>query len=124
MNTLTWILQIILAVVFGGAGLTILVKSRADLSKMFGGWVENVPPPLLKLLGLAEVAAAVGLILPPLVGVLPLLTAFAAIGVVIIMIGGVVIHVRLPDYPGLAMNVAIVAMAGMVVWARFGPYKF
>jgi len=124
MNTLLWILQIVLALVFAGAGLVIMVKSRAGLSKMFGDWVDNIPPSLLKLLGLAEFAAAVGLVLPPLVGVLPVLTALAAVGVVIVMIGAVVIHVGRTDYPGLAMNVIIAAMAGLVAWARFGPYTF
>lgn len=92
MNTVLWILQIVLAVIFAGAGLVKLIKSQADLSKMLGDWADKVPAPLIKLLGVAELAAAVGLIVPPLVGVLPLLTALAAVGVVLVMIGAVVIH--------------------------------
>ena len=124
MDTMLWILQILLAIVFAGAGLVMLVKSQADLSRMFGNWVDNVPAPLLKLLGLAELAGAVGLVLPPLVGVLPLLTALAAVGVMIVMIGAVVIHAARSEYPNVALNLTFAAMAGAIAWARLGPYAF
>ena len=124
MNTLVWTLQIVLALVFAGAGLVMLVKTQADLSKMFGDWVDNVPAALLKLLGLAELAAGVGLVLPPLVGVFPVLTAFAAAGVVIVMIGAVVIHAGRSEYPNVAISLTFAAMAGAIAFARFGPYAF
>ena len=124
MNTLLWILQIVLAIVFAGAGLVMLVKTRADLSKMFGDWVDNVPASLLKLLGLAELAAAVGLVLPPLVGVFPLLTALAAAGLVIVMIGAIVIHAGRSEYQNVALNLTFAAMAGVIAFARLGPYAF
>ena len=124
MNTLLWILQIVLAIVFAGAGLVMLVKTRVDLSKMFGDWVDKVPAPLLKLLGLAELAAAVGLVLPPLVGVFPLLTALAAAGLVIVMIGAIVIHAGRSEYQNVALNLTFAAMAGVIAFARLGPYAF
>ena len=124
MNTLLWILQIVLAIVFAGAGLVMLVKTRVDLSKMFGDWVDNVPASLLKLLGLAELAAAVGLVLPPLVGVFPLLTALAAAGLVIVMIGAIVIHAGRSEYQNVALNLTFAAMAGVIAFARLGPYAF
>ncbi len=124
MDTLLWILQIVLAIVFTGAGLVMLVKSQTELSNMFGDWVDNVPPSLLKLLGLAELAAAAGLVLPPLVGADPLLTALAAAAVVVVMIGAVVIHAGRSEYPNVALNLTLAAMAGVIAWARFGPYAF
>jgi len=37
MNTLLWVLQTLLAVVFIGAGLLKLIKSPAELARMLGG---------------------------------------------------------------------------------------
>lgn len=124
MNTLLWVLQIVLAVVFAGAGTMKLLMPRADLVAKLGDWVEGLPVPLLKALGLVEVLAAVGLVLPPWVGVLPVLTPLAAAGVVVIMLGAVVVHARRAEYPNAAVNVVLAAIAVTVAWTRFGPYAF
>lgn len=124
MNMLLWTLQILLAVIFAGAGLVKLIKPTADLSKMLGDWVDDIPAPLIKLLGVAEIAAAVGLILPLLVGVAPALTALAAVGVVLVMIGATVVHARRSEYPNVAFTLVITAIGAFVAWSRFGPYAF
>ena len=124
MNTLLWVLQVLLAVVFAGAGLVKLIKSPADLAGMLGDWVDNVPAPLLKLLGVAELAAAVALIVPPLLGVLPVLAPLAAIGLVLVMLGAVVLHARRSEFPNVAFSLLIAVIAAAVAWSRFGPYAF
>jgi uncharacterized membrane protein YphA (DoxX/SURF4 family) len=124
MNTLLWALQIVLALVFAGAGTVKLIKSPADLARMLGDWVEKVPAPQLKLLGVAELAAAVGLIVPPLVGVLPVLVPLAAVGSVIVMLGAIVLHARRSEFPNVAGTFIIAAIAVTIAWARFGPYAF
>lgn len=122
MNTVLWVLQVLLAVAFAVAGLSKLVMPRAKLVDTLGGWVEDFPAPLLKPLGLLEVLAAVGLILPPLVGVLPVLTPLAALGIVIIMLGAIVTHARRSEYANAVVNVVLAVMALAVAWTRFGPY--
>jgi uncharacterized membrane protein YphA (DoxX/SURF4 family) len=124
MNTTLWILQIVLAVSFAGAGLVKLIKSPAELAKMLGGWVDDFPTALLKPLGLVELAGAVGLVLPPLLGVLPILTPVAAVGLAIVMLGAVVTHARRSEYSNVAVNVVLCAMALVIAWGRFGPYAF
>jgi uncharacterized membrane protein YphA (DoxX/SURF4 family) len=124
MNTLLWILQIVLALAFAGAGLLKLIKPPAELAKMLGGWVDDFPTALLKPLGLAELAGAVGLVVPPLVGVLPVLTPIAAVGLVIVMLGAVVTHARRGEYPNVAANLVLAAVAVVIAWSRFGPYAF
>jgi len=124
MNTPLWTLQIVLAVGFAAAGSIKLLKPQPQLGETLGGWVEEFPEPLLKPLGLLEVLAAVGLILPPLVDVLPVLTPLAAAGLVVVMLGAVVTHARRSEYPNVAVNVTLAAMAVTVAWARFGPYAF
>jgi uncharacterized membrane protein YphA (DoxX/SURF4 family) len=124
MNTLLWVLQILLAVVFAGAGSVKLIKSPADLAKMLGDWAEKVPAVQLKLLGIAEVAAAVGLIVPPLVGVLPVLVPLASVGLVVVMLGAIVLHARRSEFPNVAGNLILAGIAVTIAWARFGPYAF
>lgn len=124
MNTLLWILQIVLAVVFAGAGITKVVLPQARLSATLGDWIDSIHGPLISLLGLAEVFGAVGLIVPPLVGTAPILVAFAACGLAVTMIGAIVIHARRREYPNVAVNVLLGVMAVVVAWGRFGPYAF
>jgi uncharacterized membrane protein YphA (DoxX/SURF4 family) len=124
MNIVLWILQIVLAFVFAGAGATKLVQTRDQLANRLGNWVNDFPAALLKWLGLAEVLAAIGLIVPPLVHIAPILTPLAAIGVVIVMIGAILIHARRLEFPNVALTVALAIMAAVVAWARFGTYAF
>ena len=124
MNTLLWTLQIVLAVIFGGAGAVKLIPSQEQLAKTLGGWVNDVPAQLIKPLGLAEVLAAIGLIVPLLADIAPILTPLAASGLVITMIGAVATHARRGEYPNVAVNVLIAAVAVVIVWGRFGPYAF
>jgi uncharacterized membrane protein YphA (DoxX/SURF4 family) len=124
MNTLLWVLQIVLAFVFAGAGLVKLIKSPAQLSEMMGDWAGNVPALQLKLLGVAELATAVGLIVPPLVGVLPVLVPLAAVGLVIVMLGAIVIHARRSEFPNVVGNLILAGVAVTIAWARFAPYAF
>jgi uncharacterized membrane protein YphA (DoxX/SURF4 family) len=124
VNTLLWALQIVLAAIFGGAGAVKLIQSREQLAKTLGGWVNDFPAQLIKPLGLAEVFAAIGLIVPPLVDIAPVLTPIAACGLVIVLVGAIVTHARRSEYPNVGANLLLVIMAAVVAWGRFGPYAF
>lgn len=124
MNTLLWILQIVLAAVFAGAGAIKLIQPPEKLAKTLGGWVDEFPAPLLKPLGLVELLGAIGLIVPPLVDIAPVLTPIAACGLVIVLVGAIVTHARRTEYPNVGANLLLVIMAAVVAWGRFGPYAF
>ncbi|MEH1015713.1 DoxX family protein [Micromonospora sp. CPCC 206060] len=123
MNTLLWIVQILLALVFAAAGLVKLSQSKEQLrTKM--AWVDAVPAGAVKALGAVEVLAAIGLILPALTGIAPVLTPLAAVGLVVVMIGAIVVHARVREYPAIGANVVLLLLAALVAWGRFGPYAF
>ncbi len=124
MNALLWTLQIVLAVVFAGAGAVKLIQPRDQLAKTLGGWVYDVPAWLPKPLGVAEILAAIGLVVPPLVHIAPILTPLAASGLVVTMIGAIVTHARRGEFANVAVNVVLAVMAAVVAWGRFGPYAF
>ena len=124
MNALLWTLQIVLALIFAGAGAIKLIQPRDKLAKTLGGWVDDFPAQLLKPLGLAELLGAIGLIVPPLVHIAPILTPVAASALLLTMIGAMVTHARRREFTNVAVNVLLAIMAAVVAWGRFGPYSF
>ncbi|MGW1061533.1 DoxX family protein [Micromonospora rubida] len=123
MNVVLWILQVLLALVFLGAGLTKVAQPKEKLRERMG-WVDGVPQPTVKALGALEVLAAVGLILPALTGIATVLTPLAAVGAAIVMAGAVVVHARAKEHPGTAFTALLLVAALVVAWGRFGPYAF
>ncbi|MCU1442357.1 MAG: putative rane protein [Cryobacterium sp.] len=71
--------------------------------------------PVVKLIGLAEVLGAIGLILPVLTGIAPVLSPIAGIGLAAIMIGAAVVHVRRNEAPGLPIGLAVLVAAAAVL---------
>jgi uncharacterized membrane protein YphA (DoxX/SURF4 family) len=88
MTYVLWIVQGLLTLVFlfaGGIKLVLPIEAMTEQATVpLPGW-------FLRLIGLAEVLGAVGLILPGLLRIRPGLTPLAASGLVIIMIGATVI---------------------------------
>ena len=121
MNTALWIAQILLALGFGMAGWLKVSKPKAELEPKLE-WMADYPQSTIRIIGLAELFGAVGLVLPAASGVLPLLTPLAATGLAIIMVLAIVVHARRQEKQAMAINVALLAMALFVAWGRFGPY--
>jgi|SRR5262245_36066669 len=87
-NSVLWIVQVLLALLFLWAGGMKLVLPI----EMLKGPIA-LPEWFLRFIGVAEVLGAIGLILPWLLRIRPALTPLAAIGLVIIMIGATVITI-------------------------------
>ncbi len=123
MNIVLWILQGLLAVVFVMAGFMKLTQSKDGLKEKGGermAWVDSVSANNIKLIGLLEVLAGIGLILPQLTGILPILTPLAAVGLVLTMAGAIILHVRRGDgAQAIVANVVLLLMAAFVAYGRF-----
>lgn len=124
MNTVLWALQILLALVFLGAGLLKATLPLAALEARVGGWVHDVPLPLIRTIGPLEVAGALGLVLPAALDVAPWLTWAAAAGLVPLMLGAAVVHGRRGEHGEVAFNLVLAALLVLVVVLRSGPYAF
>jgi len=98
MNLVIWIIQGLLAAVMLGAGMFKIVTPREKLSEKFH-WAKTWTDGNVKLLGLAEVLGAAGLILPGLLHLLPVLTPVAAICLAILMAGAAKVHVDFKESP-------------------------
>src|ERR1700722_6239239 len=93
MNIALWIVQGLLALVMFGAGTTKLVSPRTQLvANPHMAWAGDFTDGQVKLIGLAEIAGAVGLIAPWATHLLPILTPIAAACLGFIMLGAVRTH--------------------------------
>lgn len=120
METLSWILQIVMAVIFAATGLAKLTQPTQKLAAAGMGWVEDVDARDVRRIGALELAAAAGLILPSALGILPWLTAAAAAGVVLLMIGAAKTHASRGEMNRLPVNGLIAAMAVVVAITQIG----
>jgi hypothetical protein len=106
-----WAIQILLAVAFGAAGTLKLVRSKAQLAaNPHMGWVNSVPQAHVRLLGIAEVLGAIGLVAPMATGIAPFLTRAAAAGLATLMGGAVATHMNRQEPAGAATALAVLTL--------------
>lgn len=113
MTVAYWIVAGALALGMLGAGFMKLTTSKEKLHANGMGYVEDFSTMQIKLIGLAEVLGAVGLILPKLFSIAPILSPVAALCLLVLMVGAVAVHVRRkePFVPPLALGALAVAAA-------------
>jgi uncharacterized membrane protein YphA (DoxX/SURF4 family) len=121
VNIALWIVQGLLAAMFLMAGITKSTQPREKLLKQMP-WVDDFSMPVVRLIGVSELAAGLGLVLPAATGIAPVLTPLAAVGLVIIMLAAMVVHARRKEMQGIVFNVVLLIAAAFVAWGRFGPY--
>jgi uncharacterized membrane protein YphA (DoxX/SURF4 family) len=125
VNVVVWIASGMLAALFVMAGLMKLTKSKAQLvENPQMSWATDFSPGVLKLIGVAEVAGAIGLILPGALDIATWLVPAAAIGLVLLMIGAAITHARRHERPNVAINLILLAIALFVVIERIGLQSF
>jgi len=118
VNAAVWIVQVLLALAFGAAGLMKMTQPREKLQTNLK-WVEDFAPNTIKGIGVLEALAAVGLILPFLTGILPVLTPLAAAGLILTMIGAIITHIRRGESPMSVINLVLLVLAAFVAYGRF-----
>jgi hypothetical protein len=118
MNVILWAIQILLAIVFLVSGIAKAFrpgeKLRAELPEFHPG--------VIRLIAVAEIVGALGLVLPGVTGIDPILTPAAATGLAIVMVGAVTTHGRRRQGKAVAMNVVLLVIAVVVAVGRFGPF--
>src|SRR5688500_1026583 len=92
LNIGLWVVQVVLAVMFGMAGV---MKSTAPMAELVAqmGWPGALPEGLVRFIGVSELAGAIGLILPSLTRIKPGLTPLAAAGLVVVMVLAALFHI-------------------------------
>ena len=118
VETIAWIIQILLALLFVMAGILKMTQPIEKLKQRMT-YVESLSPASTRVIGALELAGGLGLILPMLTNILPWLTPLAALGLVLTMIGGALLHVVRKEYALIGINVVLLGLAAFVLYARF-----
>ncbi|WP_344190724.1 DoxX family protein [Kribbella karoonensis] len=117
-NITVWVAEGFLALFFALAGLPKI------FGKGINRWVgfDEVPGGLTILIGICEIAAAVGLIVPVLVGRVEWTTPLAGIGIVIISLMASGFHLRNREWLAALETVLWASLAGSVAAARWDKF--
>lgn len=123
MSVALWIVAGVLAGIFAVAGVMKSIQPKEKLAERLP-WVEDVSTGTLRLIGMAELLGALGLILPAWTGIAPVLVPTAAVGLAVIMALAIGTHVRCRESSAVVVNLVLLATAVFVAWERFGPYSY
>jgi uncharacterized membrane protein YphA (DoxX/SURF4 family) len=120
-NTISWILQAVLAVAFLLHGILYAISPEPMVRSMRdqGGWPPAIPSWFRVFIGVAELLAAVGLVLPGLLHLLTFLTPLAAAGLVVVMVGAVVFHLRRREFAIVPAVVVLLVLSAVVLFLRW-----
>jgi uncharacterized membrane protein YphA (DoxX/SURF4 family) len=112
-----WVVQVLLALVFIGAGLSKVATPLPELAKSLP-YTADLPGALVRFIGAAEVTGALGLLLPSLFRILPILTPLAALGLTTIMVLATLFHISRSEWSPIGVTLALGALAGFGAWGR------
>ena len=113
-----WTAQVLLAIFYVFVGSAKLTQPIAALTAMMA-WPGVVPEALVRVIGAAEVAGALGLVLPSLLRVLPVLTPFAAVGLAVLQVFAMIFHLaRGEELMMWPANIVLLAIALFILWGR------
>ena len=103
-----WIATALLALSNLGAGAFKLATTRTKLVTM-QPWTNDFSANQIRLIGLAEVLGALGVILPLVTNILPTVASIAAFAIAGLQVGATVVHVRRKEL--FVPNLVIIAIA-------------
>jgi putative oxidoreductase len=115
MNITLWTLQILLAVAFLAHGWFFLRPPATMVEQLDA----SIAPALRILIGVAEVAAAVGLTLPGLTRRSPWLVSGAAVGLTVVMISATIFHVARGEISSALTTAVLLALVSFVAYMRW-----
>jgi len=119
VNTVLWILQIVLCLKFVSVAYT--HGFRADQAKWQQGMQRfgAAARPLLALIALCAFLGGVGLILPAATGILTWLTPLAAALLALMMLLAIGFHVACRETPNVVAGLVLFALAAFVSYGRW-----
>lgn len=115
MKVVLWTLQVLLALVFLAHGWLFLSPPPEIAEQMNA----SLPRWFQLFLGIAEVAAGVGLTLPAVTGIQPGLVPLAAAGTMIVLASATIWHLVRQEWSSTAITFVLLAMASYVAYMRW-----
>jgi uncharacterized membrane protein YphA (DoxX/SURF4 family) len=112
-----WVAQTILAGVFFLQGLMKLIIPVEDLAQT-QFWINVAPELFVKLIGLIEVLAGIGLIVPAMLQYRPEWSMRAGFGVLLLLLLAGVFHIISQEWNNLPTIVVLAAIDVYFLWGR------
>src|SRR6201994_1150208 len=101
MHVAYWIVAGLLALFYLYAGGMKVTRSKEQLQPMMG-WVDRVPMPQVRTIGVLEILGVLALI--------------AAIGLFVIQVGAIVVHLSRGESKVIGLNIALLVLAAVAAW--------
>jgi uncharacterized membrane protein YphA (DoxX/SURF4 family) len=118
MNIILWIVQGLLAAMYGMAG--VMKTFQTSKAKEQLPWAKNRSDGFVRFVGISELLGALGLILPLLTGILTWLTPLAAIGLTLIQLLAIfTVHLPKKEYNVLPINILLLAPSIFILVGRW-----
>lgn len=115
LNIALWVLQCLMAALFCWHG-QFMVFPPAEMVAIVNA---NIGEGLRVFIGVAEMLAAIGLILPGLTRILPWLTALAAAGLMIVMSSATVFHLYRGETASAISAAVIFILVSLIAYTRW-----
>ena len=116
MKVALWIVSVLLALAFVGSGTMKLVTPLDELATKMS-FVTSFGQ-LTRVIGVAEVLGALGLVLPAATRIKPMLTPIAASLLALLMAGAVGTHLVLGEIDKSGGAIVLLLLSAFVAWGR------
>lgn len=114
-----WGAAILLALFYGMAGFMKVSQPISALSANGMSFVGLWPEWAVRLIGIAELAGAIGVILPAMTRIMPQLVPLAALGFSVIQVLAIIYHATQGETAmTLPINLVALAVSLFLVWGR------
>jgi hypothetical protein len=113
MDIALHVAQVLLAVVFL-VGVAKAFRYEQFIARPNSEWARDLGPARVRVIGLLEIAGAVGLVAPVATGILPWLTPLAAACLGATMAGAAALNLRRGEARALPQNVVLGGLSALV----------
>lgn len=117
MNTALWIAKIILALLMASAAIIKFMPVSKMAPKM--PWIGQVPTVRVRLLGVLDIMALLGLIIPMFAVIAFNLTFWTAVGIATLMISAILFHISRGEQKDIGFNLVVLLLAVFVAWGSY-----
>lgn len=111
-----WALQALLSISLCWAAYIKLIWPLEQLAEMWPWVLENQK--LVRITGVFDGLAGIGLVMPGLLKIKPQLTLLASGGLVLLMICAIGFHILRDEIDAISFNFVFGILAGMLTWGR------
>ena len=117
-----WIVQVLLAGMYGMAGAMKTFQIPKVREQM--PWTKNRSDAFVRFVGISELLGALGLLLPMLTGILPWLTVLAALGLSLIQVLAIATeHFPKKEFNIIPVNFVLLALSVLIAVGRWGLFS-